>query len=59
MTRYIVTSEFKTSKWKKVLRFFKFIKPREDFELVFFANGFTPNEIIISGNYQYKIIKEK
>lgn len=59
MTRYIITMELKTSKWKRFLRFFRIIKPREEFELNFLDDYWKPNEIIWSGGEKFLILKKK
>jgi hypothetical protein len=47
MTEYIVTLEVHTPIWKKVLRFFRLIKQREDFSLILNYDVFTVGEILI------------
>lgn len=56
---YIVTTELKTSIWKKVLRFFRLIKKREEFEIIFEHPIFEENDILINSYIQgVKVIKK-
>jgi hypothetical protein len=53
---YLVTTELKTSKWKKLLRFFRLIKQREEFKLTFYSDHFKAGDILIRSYYDPKIL---
>lgn len=57
--KYLVTTELKTSIWKKVLRFFRLIKKREEFEIMFEHPIFEENNILLVNRYLQglKVIK--
>lgn len=46
ITTYKVTTEIKTSWWKKLLRFFKLLKPRVEFSCSFYEELFKKDDII-------------
>jgi hypothetical protein len=49
MNNYLVTLELKTSWWKKILRFFKIIKQREEFKITLYTNCFKKGDILKEG----------
>ncbi len=59
MTTFKITLEIKTSKWKKFLRFFKIIKQREEFELIFYDDFYEIGDIINTGMHEFLIIKKE
>lgn len=57
--RYLVTTELKTSIWKKILRFFRLIKKREEFEIIFEHSIFEENDTLTYNYFQgLKVIKK-
>lgn len=58
--RYTLTTELNTPLWKKILRFLRIIKPREEFELVMSFDAFSVGDIITSGDgINSKVIKSE
>ena len=46
MVKYIVTLEIKTPFWKKLFRFFRLIKQREEFTLILETDLFKEGDIL-------------
>lgn len=56
---YTVTPELITPLWKRVLRFFKLMEKRVEFELVLWTDVFEVGDLIETGpDYTLKIIKK-
>jgi hypothetical protein len=49
MTRYIVTTELKTNWFKRLLRYFYLIEPREEFSIALKTDLLQIDEIVCSG----------
>jgi len=47
MTTYLVTLEIETPWWKKVLRFFRFVKRREDFAITLNYCTLTKGDVLL------------
>lgn len=58
-TIYKVTTELRTPWWKKLLRFLRIIKKREEFLLTFYGDYFKAREILDSGMKSYVKIVSK
>ena len=59
MTTYIVTMELKTSWWKKLLRFFKFMKKRTEFALTLSVDCFKKGDILSQNECRNLLILKK
>lgn len=46
LTTYIVTPELTTSKFTKLLRFFRLKKKREEFKVTFSYSGYKPKDVL-------------
>lgn len=49
MTEYKVTTELATSRWKKILRWFRIIKSREEFKIVLVYSHFNVGDVLDTG----------
>lgn len=56
MVSYKVTTEIRTSRWLKVLRFLRIKSKREEFEICFDKDLFRLGDIINNGSNDIKII---
>jgi len=59
MTTYLVTLEIETPWWKKVLRFFRLVKRREDFTINLNYFTLTKGEIILQPGCDKLLILKK
>jgi hypothetical protein len=59
MTTYLVTLEIETPWWKKVLRFFRLVKRREDFIITLFTSLFEEGEILLQPGCDKLLILKK
>lgn len=50
MTRYLVTTELKTTWWMKFLRFIKLKPKRNEFFLMLGSDGFKSGEYLYAGD---------
>lgn len=57
MNKYTVTLELKTPWYKKVLRYFGFIKPREEFGIVLVYSHFKAGDILDTGGKGETFVK--
>jgi hypothetical protein len=58
MTTYLVTTEFKTPWWLKLLRFFRIKDKRQEFYITIIGAPFEKGEILEAGNSKMKVIKQ-
>ncbi len=56
MILYKVTTELETSKWLKVLRFFRVKRKRTEFEICLNYDGYNIGELLYSSAGRYKIL---
>lgn len=59
LTTYIVTTELTTSKFTKLLRFFRLKEKREEFKLTFSYSGYKAKDILYNGELGSLLIIEK
>lgn len=55
-TTYIFPHELKTPWWKRLLRFFRLLKPRETFVVTFMLGTFKKGDIVDFGGDQRAVI---